>query len=77
MFPNIEILGGAADNVPGATQSLEHEQIIEANDIKIRCLHTPCHTRGHMLYLFEPTEGVNEGMEHVADKVAQGYQVTR
>ena len=69
MFPDIQILGGALDNVPGATQGVEHENVIEINDIKIRCLHTPCHTKGHMLYYFEPSEGPIEGQEFVTDKV--------
>ena len=69
MFPNIHVLGGAADNVPGATQGLNHGEIIELNDLRIICYHTPCHTRGHMLYYFEPVEGVSEGQEYVIEKL--------
>ena len=76
IFPNIQILGGADDNVPGATDGLVNGQELVLHDIKIRCYHTPCHTRGHMLFLFEPAEGAVEGQEHVTEKLAEGYQVS-
>lgn len=60
LFPGIQVLGGAHDNVPGATSALANEDVLEINGMRITCYHTPCHTRGHMLYLFEPVEGVTE-----------------
>ena len=73
IFPNIQILGGANDNVPGATRGLENEEKLTVGDLQITCYHTPCHTRGHMLYLFEEA-GVGESMDHVSGS-ANGYQV--
>ena len=77
LIPGLEVLGGLHDNIPGATQGLENEQVLELNDIRIRCFHTPCHTRGHMLYYFEPVGGAQEAQVHSVEKLAQGYQVTR
>ena len=77
LFPGIQVLGGAEDNIPSATQGLINGQVLEINNVKITCYHTPCHTRGHMLYLFEPSGGpVDEDMEHVTQTFSKGYQKT-
>ncbi len=60
-FPGISVLGGGNDNVPNATEQLANNQELILNGLKVTCYHTPCHTRGHMLYLFEPVEGPAEG----------------
>ena len=77
VFPNLQIYGGAADNVPGQTEGLQNGRVFEMNDLRITCLHTPCHTRGHMCYYFEPIEGSTDGQEHTVEKLAKPYQVTR
>ena len=56
-FPDIQILGGAEDNVLAATRGLVDGDILEMEGLKIKCHHTPCHTRGHMLFYMEPIEG--------------------
>jgi hydroxyacylglutathione hydrolase len=44
-----------------------------ANGVKVTCFHTPCHTRGHMLYLLE----VDSNVSYVIEKDLGGRQVTR
>ena len=56
------IVGGKDDNIPGCDVPVVHEQVLEMGKIKITCLHTPCHTRGHILYLCE-VEGVEGSHE--------------
>ena len=53
-FPGIHIIGGADDRIPAMTQACQHNQQFEVNDIRITCLHTPCHTRGSFTFVFEP-----------------------
>ena len=75
-FPGISILGGKLDNIQGANVQLSNKQVLEINGLKITSYHTPCHTRGHMLYFFELAEGASEGQEHNVSVLAQGYQKT-
>ena len=77
LFPGIQVFGGAQEIVPGATYGLNNGQVLDINNMKITCYHTPCHTRGHMLYLFEPSGGViDEDMEHEVQTFSKGYQRT-
>ena len=53
LYPNIPIMIGEADHVRGCTRDLSDNEIIQLEgNITVRCLHVPCHTRGHMLYYF-------------------------
>lgn len=53
-----QVVGGSFDKIPGCTMPVENEQVFHLGGVKITCLHTPCHTRGHILYLCE-VEGVS------------------
>ena len=57
---DVQVVGGLHDNIPGVTLPVEDKQVLQIGDIRITCLHTPCHTRGHILYLCEVE---NEGIE--------------
>jgi hydroxyacylglutathione hydrolase len=39
---------------------VEHNQVLQLGAITITCLHTPCHTRGHIIYLCEVTDHSGE-----------------
>ena len=54
LYPSLEIPGGINDHVPGATTAVKDGDVYELNGIRITCYHTPCHTRGHILYFCEP-----------------------
>ena len=46
--------------------------------MRVTCFHTPCHTRGHMLFLFEPVEGVQEELEFTDEMLENtNYEVKR
>lgn len=52
-YPDLEIVGGANDSIPSCTLAVNDGDTIEMHGMKIKCLHTPCHTRGHILYYVE------------------------
>lgn len=61
-------MGGAYENVPGCSKTVNHEEEFPILDgeIYVKCYHTPCHTRGHVLYYLEADGdlGCQRGMEH-------------
>jgi hydroxyacylglutathione hydrolase len=65
------IVGGAKDTIPACDMPVEHGQVLLIGEIKITCLHTPCHTRGHILYLCE----VDSAGDHSIDYTSE-YQRT-
>ena len=58
VFNDCIILGGEADNVEGCTHFVKDGDRIDLFDaqLKIACIHTPCHTRGSTCYYVESNE---------------------
>jgi hydroxyacylglutathione hydrolase len=54
-YPNLTVVGGAhdADKIFGITQKVSHGDTLQIGSIKGHVIHIPCHTRGHVAYLFE------------------------
>ncbi|EPS73265.1 hypothetical protein M569_01492 [Genlisea aurea] len=51
LLPGIKVYGGALDTVKGCTDEVQNgDEIKLGADINILCLHTPCHTKGHISY---------------------------
>jgi hydroxyacylglutathione hydrolase len=50
-IPGIAVVGGERDNVQGKTRSVADGEVIAIGDVSITCVHTPCHTNGHISYL--------------------------
>ena len=71
MFPDLQIIGGANDNIPGVTHAVNDGDVLDLHGVKIKCFHTPCHTRGHILYYCESPE--EEKIDHEVTKT-HGYQ---
>ncbi|CAA3014476.1 hydroxyacylglutathione hydrolase cytoplasmic [Olea europaea var. sylvestris] len=58
MVPDIKVYGGSIDNVQGCTNKVENgDKISLGAEINILCLHTPCHTKGHISYYLTGKEG--------------------
>ncbi|KAL8520330.1 hypothetical protein ACS0TY_011034 [Phlomoides rotata] len=58
LVPDIKIFGGSIDNVQGCTNKVENgDKLSLGGDIDILCLHTPCHTKGHISYYVTGKEG--------------------
>lgn len=64
-YPELEVMGGIKDDVPGCTHPVDNGDTftIFDGDIKVKCYHTPCHTKGHMIYYME-AKGAVDGVEH-------------
>ena len=77
--PNLNVYGG--DNRIGALNcKVEHGSIIKLGNLKIECLHTPCHTRGHICYFVtkknsEPV--VFTGNKYMCNKYESNYLVNK
>ncbi|XP_059627857.1 hydroxyacylglutathione hydrolase cytoplasmic isoform X2 [Cornus florida] len=51
LVPGIRVYGGSIDNVQGCTDKVGNgDKLSLGSDINILCLHTPCHTKGHISY---------------------------
>ena len=52
-LPGLAVVGGAAEEgrIPAATRLVADGEEFEAGGLRFTCLHTPCHTRGHVCYL--------------------------
>lgn len=44
------IVGGAKDNIPGATKQVREPDTFAIGELRVDVLDTPCHTKGHVLY---------------------------
>ncbi|KAJ4753804.1 hypothetical protein LUZ62_088209 [Rhynchospora pubera] len=58
LIPGIKVYGGSVDNVKGCTDKVENgDKLSIGNEINILCLHTPCHTKGHISYYVTGKDG--------------------
>lgn len=58
LVPNIRVYGGSEDNVQGQTDKLhDGGEVALGDSIKIRAMHTPCHTKGHICYFITDGKG--------------------
>ena len=46
----MEVIGGEKDGIPSCTKPVNDLDKFELHGMSITCLHTPCHTKGHILY---------------------------
>lgn len=49
-YPDAMIIGGLDDQVLACTNPVTDGDKLNIHGINIECMHTPCHTRGHILY---------------------------
>lgn len=54
MVKNLPIYGGD-ERIDALTHKVSHEEAVKLGDLVVKCLHTPCHTSGHLCYLIEDT----------------------
>ena len=52
LVPGIEVIGGNNDKVKGMTRGVKDGDVLTVGSaLTVCCLHTPCHTAGHMCYV--------------------------
>ncbi|CAI9728284.1 hydroxyacylglutathione hydrolase, mitochondrial-like [Octopus vulgaris] len=49
LAPGIDVFGGD-DRIPALTNHVSHGDELKLGSLNIKCLHTPCHTTGHICY---------------------------
>jgi hydroxyacylglutathione hydrolase len=47
----LQVIGGNDDGVPSVTREVGHGDSVQVGSLSVSVFHTPCHTRGHVLYL--------------------------
>eukprot|EP00250_Pteridium_aquilinum_P031361 c43482_g1_i1 orf=185-961(-) len=58
LIPGLKIYGGSEDNIQGQTDKLQDGGEVALGDsIRIRAIHTPCHTKGHICYNITDAKG--------------------
>ncbi|CAB1118576.1 unnamed protein product [Ectocarpus sp. CCAP 1310/34] len=62
MIPDLEVVSSAyEDGVPAMTLALKDREEYALGSLTVRALHTPCHTRGHVLFFVtSPAAGAGE-----------------
>jgi len=68
-IPNLNVYGGALDNVAACTRPLEHGDAFSIGSIEVHALHTPGHTKGSISYYC--TEG-EQGVVFTGDTMFVG-----
>lgn len=51
-YPEIQILGGVLDNIPAVNLPLQHNAELTIGGHVLKVIHTPCHTKGHVMYYY-------------------------
>ncbi|KAJ3682928.1 hypothetical protein LUZ60_013155 [Juncus effusus] len=58
LVPGIKVYGGSLDDVKGCTDKVENgDKLSIGKDLNVLCLHTPCHTKGHISYYITGKDG--------------------
>lgn len=62
-LPGLPVLGGAAEElaIPAATRLVADGEVVELAGLRFTCLHTPCHTKGHVCYVLAAADS---GLPH-------------
>ncbi|KAK1442139.1 ribonuclease Z/Hydroxyacylglutathione hydrolase like protein [Babesia gibsoni] len=50
LVPDIKVYGSSYESVPGVTDALIDEEVVNFGGLEIKCIKAACHTIGHMLY---------------------------
>ena len=66
-YPDLVVMGGEKDKVPAKNHTVKDGDSFElfGGDVTVKCFHTPCHTRGHVVYFLE-AKGCADGIEHTS-----------
>eukprot|EP00742_Colponemidia_sp_Colp-10_P008099 GILJ01008743.1.p1 GENE.GILJ01008743.1~~GILJ01008743.1.p1 ORF type:complete len:271 (+),score=39.14 GILJ01008743.1:48-860(+) len=54
-FPHLEVVGSEEDAIAAVTRQVHGGESFEACGVRIQVISTPCHTRGHVLYVLHDT----------------------
>lgn len=63
-FPSVNVIGSKYEDIPARTKSVEHDEEFQlTQNLRVRVLYTPCHTKGHVQYLVSDSQNskINKG----------------
>jgi hydroxyacylglutathione hydrolase len=50
-YQDLKIVSGVYDDVPGSNLKVTHNEVLSLGNLMLKVIHTPCHTKGHVMYL--------------------------
>lgn len=76
VYQNCKVYGGLEDNVEGCTNPVQDKDVIKffGDTLQMICHHTPCHTKGHMLYQLESGEA---GEHEFTTEMCNEYMIVK
>ena len=67
-FPSVSVVGSSIDAVPACTHPVEHSATLTLGQrTRVTVLHTPCHTRGHVVYHVQTVDSNDPGAVFTGD----------
>eukprot|EP00127_Corallochytrium_limacisporum_P007195 Clim_evm68s243 gene=Clim_evmTU68s243 len=69
--PNVSVLGGD-DRVEGMTEMVKQGDQFTLGSLNVKCLHTPCHTTGHISYYVTHPNGESDPAVFTGDTLFVG-----
>lgn len=71
-FPSMEVYGHAIDAVEACTKRVKDGDEIPMGELTVKVMHTPCHTKGHVLYHFFNKQAPEQGAVFTGDTIFVG-----
>ena len=56
-FPNIEVISSKYEETPSANKLVGEGDHLALGSLEIDVIYTPCHTRGHIIYIISGSSG--------------------
>jgi len=56
LLPGLEVVTTKFEDIPAATVRLGDDDVYTLGSLSVRALYTPCHTKGHVLFLVTPQD---------------------
>ena len=63
---------GGDERIPAITEMVEHESKFNIGSLSVKCLFTPCHTKGHICYYVQPEDPKNDPVVFTGDTLFIG-----
>jgi hydroxyacylglutathione hydrolase len=57
-FPNIEVMATQYEPIPGITKPVAEGVHFRLGNLDINVIYTPCHTRGHVIFIISGSSGI-------------------
>ncbi|EWM30120.1 hydroxyacylglutathione mitochondrial [Nannochloropsis gaditana] len=72
MLPGLEVVTTKFEDIPAATIRLGDDDVYTLGSLSVRALYTPCHTKGHVLFLVTPQDEAGPGTSPTAPVLFSG-----